>query len=332
MVAPTTDQDVRPAEAQLALARRSTGGTPVVDARKYADGIVSWLSPRGRRPRRPGRCSTARPARSATSSCSPSDQARRSCSATRPAPCALVGPFGVLPLGRAGLAPRAARGQLDRRGERVPEHGDREVLQTLLEFAVHDLGARGIGATLVYRPDDESATTATTIASPRRRCSQISRPFDLAPLRHALAQIDGATLFDEQGRLRRIGVRLVPSAAAEADDRRHRRRTPHVGARYSFDDPDSDRHRGQRGRSGHRGARRRGVGRLAHRGRRPRLTRSGGPSVGGHLSRGQAPSPSSTSMARSSSASVTSASTQRATPCASPTASPLTGSSTKPIE
>src|SRR5262249_52500711 len=31
-----------------------------------------------------------------------------------------------------------------------PEHGDRKVLETLLTFAVHDLGARGIGAILVY--------------------------------------------------------------------------------------------------------------------------------------------------------------------------------------
>src|SRR5438132_742918 len=36
-----------------------------------------------------------------------------------------------------------------------PTHGDAEVLQAMLEFAVHDLGSMGIGALLIYRPDDD---------------------------------------------------------------------------------------------------------------------------------------------------------------------------------
>src|SRR5579863_2337952 len=35
------------------------------------------------------------------------------------------------------------------------EHGDPGVLEALLEFAVHDLGSLGIGALLIYRPDAE---------------------------------------------------------------------------------------------------------------------------------------------------------------------------------
>ena len=38
-------------------------------------------------------------------------------------------------------------------------HGDRDVVEILLEFAVHDLGSRGIGAILVYRPDGEPGPT-----------------------------------------------------------------------------------------------------------------------------------------------------------------------------
>ena len=44
----------------------------------------------------------------------------------------------------------------------------------------------------------------------------IRRPFDLAPLRHALSQIDGAAVLDADGILRELGVRLVPSPAAES--------------------------------------------------------------------------------------------------------------------
>ena len=35
------------------------------------------------------------------------------------------------------------------------EHGDADVLDALLEFAVHDLGSRGIGSLLIYRPRDD---------------------------------------------------------------------------------------------------------------------------------------------------------------------------------
>ena len=37
----------------------------------------------------------------------------------------------------------------------------------------------------------------------------------LSPLRHTLAQVDGAAIFNADGVLRQLGVRLVPSKAAE---------------------------------------------------------------------------------------------------------------------
>ncbi len=59
----------------------------------------------------------------------------------------------------------------------------------------------------------------------------------LAPLRHALAQVDGAAVFDGDGVLRQLGVRLVPSKAAErtVDPFRGTRHTS--ARRYSRDDP-----------------------------------------------------------------------------------------------
>ena len=130
-------------------------------------------------------------------------------------------------------------GTLDRRGRRVRLHGDREVLETILEFAVHDLGARGIGAILVYRPDRLAGSTVESIRGPPARAAAAAdhRPADLAPLRHVLAQVDGAAVLDGTGTLRQLGVRLVPSAEAEADVEGYRGMRHTSGRRYSFDDP-----------------------------------------------------------------------------------------------
>jgi hypothetical protein len=113
---------------------------------------------------------------------------------------------------------------------------DRKVLHKLLEFAVHDLGARGIGATLIHRADPDAAPGREQRLSPPPRL-RITRPMALAPLRHALAQTDGATLFDAEGTLEQIGVRLVPSVEAEVgiDGFRGMRHT--AARRYSYDDP-----------------------------------------------------------------------------------------------
>ena len=67
----------------------------------------------------------------------------------------------------------------------------------------------------------------------------ISRAADLAPLRHVLGQVDGAAVFDRTGTLRQLGVRLVPSAEAEADVEGLRGMRHTAGRRYSFDDPDA---------------------------------------------------------------------------------------------
>lgn len=115
-------------------------------------------------------------------------------------------------------------------------HGDRDVIETMLEFAVHDLGARGIGAILVYRPDDDDQTPSYELRLPTPPPLRISSPSNLAPLRHVLSQTDGAAIFDATGTLRELGVRLVPSPLAESDVEGYRGMRHTSGRRYSFDD------------------------------------------------------------------------------------------------
>lgn len=114
-------------------------------------------------------------------------------------------------------------------------HGDRSIITKLLEFAVHDLGARGIGAIFVYRPDG-AGEPSYEVRLPEPPPLRIDRPSDLAPLRHVLAQVDGAAVLDVSGTLRELGVRLVPSVEAESDVAGFRGMRHTAGRRYSFDD------------------------------------------------------------------------------------------------
>ena len=105
------------------------------------------------------------------------------------------------------------------------EFGDRDVLETLLEFAVHDLGARGIGATLVYRPGPRGSTRGSTNACRRHRRSG-----------------------DAPGRPRSVASRPLPDRRGGAV-RRHRGAHPDRGA------PGAERPRRARGVDGYRGTR-----------------------------------------------------------------------------
>lgn len=119
-----------------------------------------------------------------------------------------------------------------------PAHGDPDVLAALLEFAVHDLGAWGIGALLVYRPNGDPGPEVEA-RLPLPPFLEIRRPLSLAPLRHALAQVDGAAIFDAAGTLRELGVRLVPSAEAERQVDGYRGMRHTSARRYSYDDPNA---------------------------------------------------------------------------------------------
>lgn len=238
-VAPTTDPDGWEAATDLAIERRPAGDRATDVARRYADGMASWLIRR-----LDGADEWAvfdRPAGSERDLVVLAEALGTVAVQRHPAGMVrVVGPFGIHrwdgmlwhhePLVATWLDAVAAGGT----------HGDPDVLETLLEFAVHDLGARNIGATLLYRPgDDPGAAVPDGVEArlatppPLKAC----RPADLAPLRHALAQVDGAAVFDRGGTLRHIGVRLVPSAEAEGavDGYRGMRHT--AGRRYSYDDP-----------------------------------------------------------------------------------------------
>jgi hypothetical protein len=118
----------------------------------------------------------------------------------------------------------------------LPSIGDPGVLKAMLAFAVHDLGSLGIGAVLVYRPSPSPARSIEE-RLPVPPPLNIRKVSHLAPLRHALAQLDGAAIFDGDGVLRQLGVHLVPSRTAEAEVSALGG-TRHTSAlRYSFDDP-----------------------------------------------------------------------------------------------
>ncbi|MDZ7673772.1 MAG: diadenylate cyclase [Acidimicrobiales bacterium] len=125
--------------------------------------------------------------------------------------------------------------------DRIPgcrEAGQLTTLGLLLDFAVHDLGARGIGSLLIVNDTGELAN-GHEHRLPIPPPLSIHHPHDLAPLRHALTQTDGASVFDRDGVLRRMGVRLVPSIEAEAQVQAIGG-TRHTSARrYSFDEPDA---------------------------------------------------------------------------------------------
>ena len=113
--------------------------------------------------------------------------------------------------------------------------GDPAVLRAMLAFAVHDLGSLGIGALLVYRPDSEPGPPVEE-RLPEPPALHVRQASHLAPLRHALAQIDGAAIFDAEGVLRQLGVRLVPSNASEQSVEPMGGTRHTSGLRYSYDD------------------------------------------------------------------------------------------------
>jgi hypothetical protein len=118
----------------------------------------------------------------------------------------------VRPTSRLGAGPRGP-------GQRVRGHhraaassrvgpGRRNVRRTPLGGASAHCSSTGP----MPRPDPRSRSGC-------RRCRSAA-PLIWPPLRHALAQVDGAAIFDAHGVLHQLGVRLVPSKAAERLSRR----------------------------------------------------------------------------------------------------------------
>jgi DisA bacterial checkpoint controller nucleotide-binding len=235
IVAPAAPPERWEHGTQLKVTRRPVEALPLRGVRLFADGLSSWLV---RRSRGDDEWATFdRPAGSERDLVVLAEALEATIVQRHPAGVVrIVGSFGVLRWDGVGWHHEPPISAWLDDIVTCADDGHREVLEVLLEFAVHDLGARGIGATLVYttevapRPARESRLPAPPPLDVRD-------PSDLAPLRHALAQVDGAAIVDRHGVLRELGVRLVPSPVAESsvDGLGGMRHTS--GRRYSFDDP-----------------------------------------------------------------------------------------------
>lgn len=234
IIEPAVDPELWTGPTELSITRREIRDYSIADARRFADGLSSWLVRRV-----DGTAESVvfdRPAGSERDMVVLSSAMGATLVQRHPAGLVRVaGPFGVLRWDGLGWHQERPTGAWIDEVVACGVHGDREVISRLLAFAVHDLGARGTGAILVYQPQSEMTPTFE-VRLPTPPPLRIDRAADLAPLRHVLAQIDGAAVFDAGGTLRELGVRLVPSAEAESDVAGFRGMRHTSGRRYSFDD------------------------------------------------------------------------------------------------
>jgi DNA integrity scanning protein DisA with diadenylate cyclase activity len=234
IIEPTTDPQGWSVETQLEINHRPVEEMNLASARRFADGLSSWML---RRVEGPNEIAVFdRPTASERDLVVLAEALGATVVQRHPSgSIRLVGSFGVL---RSEGHEWHHEPPITRWIESLTscaEHGDREVLETIVEFAVHDLGSRGIGAILVYQPVPVAHPTyEVRLGTPPPL--EIMRASDLAPLRHVLGQVDGAAVLDSTGTLRELGVRLVPSAEAEADVAGYRGMRHTSGRRYSFDD------------------------------------------------------------------------------------------------
>jgi hypothetical protein len=232
---PTSDPAAWAPGTQLDITRAPVGDQPLAAVRRFADGISSWVV------RRTGGTNEwmvfDRPAGSERDLVVQANVYGATIVQRHPAGSVrVVGSFGVLRWEGFSWHHEPPVGSWIDVVTTCSAYGDQEVLEAMLEFAVHDLGSMGIGSLLVYRPDTTPGP-AVEERLPTPPPLEIRRPAHLAPLRHALAQVDGAAVFDAEGVLRRLGVRLVPSTSAEATVEPLGGTRHTSGRRYSRDDP-----------------------------------------------------------------------------------------------
>jgi len=115
-----------------------------------------------------------------------------------------------------------------------------EGVRPLLRFAIHELGGRRIGATLIWQPTGHAVPDRRLEPlvhnAPRLRLDSVGEE---AAIAQALSQTDGAAIFDGDASLVALGIRLASSPDAERavgtmGGMRHT-----SALRYSFDDPHS---------------------------------------------------------------------------------------------
>jgi hypothetical protein len=235
IVAPRSDPAVWPARTQLDIVRVGVTQPSLTEARRFADGLSSWLLRRA-----DGETEWLmfdRPAGSERDLVVMADAFGATLVQRHPSGSVRVaGDFGVMRTEGLDWHHEPPVGSWIDTVTACGAAGDADVLRAILEFATHDLGAQGIGALLIYRPNDDDGPPVEELL-PTPPALAISTAYHLAPLRHALSQIDGAAVFDRTGVVRRLGVRVIPSSDAE-DNVEALGGTRHTSARrYSYDDP-----------------------------------------------------------------------------------------------
>jgi hypothetical protein len=232
---PVSEPATWASETQLDITRTPLGQQPLPAARRFADGLSSWLLRRT-----DGRNELIvfdRPAGSERDVAVLAHVLDATIVQRHPAGSVrVVGRFGVLRWEGVSWHHEPPVSSWSDSITASPAYGDPAVLLAMLRFAVHDLGSLGIGALLIYRPDPKPGPFVEELlpSPPPLRIRQASH---LAPLRHALAQVDGAAIFDADGVLGLLGVRLVPSRASEASVEALGGTRHTSGRRYSYDDP-----------------------------------------------------------------------------------------------
>jgi len=235
MLEPRSDPTTWASGAQLDITRGPVDQQPLAAARRFADGLSSWLV------RRTDGTNEwmvfDRPAGSERDLVVLASVLDATIVQRHPAGSVrVVGSFGVLRWEGFRWHHEPPVSSWIDAVTACSAHGDPSVLEAMLEFAIHDLGSLGIGALLIYRPEAQPGPPVEE-RLPAPPPLRIRKPSHLAPLRHALAQVDGAALFDADGVLRQLGVRLVPSNMAEETVEALRGTRHTSGRRYSHDDP-----------------------------------------------------------------------------------------------
>lgn len=235
IIDPSVDPECWGVKTKLRVSRRNVGEMPIAGARRFADGLSSWLIRRI-----DGNDEWAvfdRPAGSERDLVVIAEVFGATVVQRHPVGTVrVIGAFGVLRWDGLSWRHEPPLSDWIDSVTSAAFDGDREVLERLLSFAIHDLGSRGVGATLVYRPHDDPGPP-TEEPFPVPPTLQIGEPSDLAPLRHVLAQVDGAAFFDASGTLVRLGSRLMPSIDARESVEAYRGTRHTSGRRYSYDDP-----------------------------------------------------------------------------------------------